>query len=53
MDAGKVVLARPAGTGDKDRLVANFLVYDLLQATLSRKDTPPERRRPWARSTRR
>ncbi|MEX0657693.1 MAG: hypothetical protein WD080_01030 [Egibacteraceae bacterium] len=47
MDAGKVVLACPAGTGDKDRLVANFLVYDLLQAALSRKDTPPERRRPF------
>jgi hypothetical protein len=47
MDAGNVVLACPAGTGDKDRLVANFLVYDLLQAALSRKDTPPDARRPF------
>lgn len=47
MDRGMVVLACPAGNGDKDRLVANFLVYDVLQAALSRKDTPPERRRPF------
>lgn len=47
MDEGKIVLACPAGTGDKDRLIANFLVYDLLQAALSRKDTPPEHRRPF------
>lgn len=47
MDQGKVVLACPAGNGDKDRLVANFLVYDVLQAALSRKDTPPDRRRPF------
>jgi hypothetical protein len=47
MDEGKVVLACPAGNGDKDRLVANFLVYDVLQAALSRKDTPPDRRRPF------
>jgi LAGLIDADG-like domain len=50
MDEGKVVLACPAGGGDKDRLVANFLVYDVLQALLSRKrdrDTAPERRRPF------
>lgn len=47
MDEGKVVLACPAGTGDKDRLIANFLVYDVLQGALSRKDTPPEHRRPF------
>jgi hypothetical protein len=47
MDAGKVVLACPAGTGDKDRLVANFFIYDLLQAALSRKDLPPQDRRPF------
>ena len=47
MDTGKVVLACPAGTGDKDRLIANFLVYDVLQGALSRKDTPPGRRRPF------
>lgn len=47
MDNGKVVLACPAGTGDKDRLIANFFVYDVLAAALSRKDTPPDRRRPF------
>ena len=47
MDEGKIVLACPAGVGDKDRLVANFLVYDLLHAALSRKDTPPQLRRPF------
>lgn len=47
MDRGMVVLACPAGNGDKDRLVANFLVYDVLEAALSRKDTPPAQRRPF------
>lgn len=47
MDQGRIVLACPAGTGDKDRLLACFLVYDLLQAALSRRDLPPERRRPF------
>jgi hypothetical protein len=47
MDQGQIVLACPAGTGDKDRLVANFLVYDLLQAALSRKDLGPDKRRPF------
>lgn len=47
MDSGKVVLACPAGTGDKDRLVANFFIYDLLQAALSRKDLDPAHRRPF------
>jgi hypothetical protein len=48
MDRGQVVLVCPAGVGDKDRLVANFVIYDLLQAALSRRDTPPDRRRPFA-----
>jgi hypothetical protein len=47
MDTGAVVLACPAGTGDKDRLVANFFVYDMFRAAKSRKDTPAERRRPF------
>ena len=47
MDEGKIVLACPAGVGDKDRLVAGFLVFDLLQAALSRKDTPAKDRRPF------
>ena len=47
MDSGGVVLCCPAGIGDKDRLLANFFIYDLLQASLSRKDTPPAERRPF------
>jgi len=49
MDAGQIVLASPAGTGDKDRLIACFFVFDLLRAALSRRDTDPKRRRTfWA-----
>jgi hypothetical protein len=47
MDRGLIVLACPSGADDKDRLVANFLVYDVLRAALSRKDITDvaERRR--------
>lgn len=49
MDAGQIVLASPAGTGDKDRLIACFFIFDLLRAALSRRDTDPARRRTfWA-----
>lgn len=47
MDSGAIVMLCPAGIGDKDRLLANFFVYDLLQASLSRRDTPPAHRRPF------
>jgi hypothetical protein len=47
MDQGLVVLACPAGTGDKDKLISNFFIYDLLQAALSRRDLAPEDRRPF------
>ncbi|MEU1813002.1 type IV secretion system DNA-binding domain-containing protein [Micromonospora aurantiaca (nom. illeg.)] len=47
MDAGQVVLACPAGIGDKDRLVTAFFLYDVLRAALSRRDLPPDRRRPF------
>ena len=47
MDRGDVVLCCPAGIGDKDRLISNFFVYDLLQAALSRRDTPSAQRRPF------
>lgn len=48
MDSGSVVLCCPAGIGDKDRLLANFFIYDLLQASLSRRDiTNPSQRRPF------
>ena len=45
MDAGKIVLACPGSGTTRDRLVANFLVYDLLHAAIGRRDLPPDRRR--------
>lgn len=45
MDRGQIVLACP-GTGSvRDRLVAAFLVYDLLHAAKTRANVPPEQRR--------
>jgi hypothetical protein len=39
MDEGKIILASPAGTGDKDRFLACFFLYDVFLAALSRQDT--------------
>jgi hypothetical protein len=47
MDEGKIVLACPGQGSARDRLVANFLVYDLLHAAKSRASVPPEERRPF------
>ena len=47
MDEGKIVLACPGQGSVRDRLVANFLVYDLLHAAKSRASMPPEERRPF------
>lgn len=47
MDAGLIVLACPGGGGTRDRLVANFLVYDLLHAAKARADLAPDARRPF------
>jgi len=47
MDEGKIVLACPSGTGDKDRLITAIFLNDLLRAALSRRDIPPGRRRPF------
>lgn len=46
MDLGQVVLIRLRGTSEIDQLLASFFIYDLLSATLSRWDLPPDRRRP-------
>lgn len=46
MDRGQVVLVRLRGTSQIDQLIASFVVYDLLAATLSRWDIPPSARRP-------
>ncbi|XAY03967.1 hypothetical protein DSM112329_00793 [Paraconexibacter sp. AEG42_29] len=45
MDDGKVVLACPGSGGTRDRLVANFLVYDLLHAAKARADVASDQRR--------
>lgn len=47
MDRGMIVLACPGSGSVRDRLVANFLVYDLLHAAKTRAALPPERRRPF------
>lgn len=47
MDEGKIVLACPGQGSVRDRLVANFLVYNLLHAAKSRASMPPEERRPF------
>jgi hypothetical protein len=47
MDEGKIVLACPGQGSVRDRLIANFLVYDLLHAARSRAALPPEERRPF------
>ncbi|MEX5636677.1 ATP/GTP-binding protein [Parafrankia sp. FMc2] len=47
MDTGKIVLACPSGLDDKDRLIANMLVFDLFRAARSRADiADPAARRP-------
>ena len=45
MDRGQVVLVCPGTGSTRDRLLANFVVYDLLHAAKTRADTPPDRRR--------
>lgn len=47
MDAGQIVLACPSGSGDKDKLITALLLYDTLRAALSRRDLPPDKRRPF------
>jgi hypothetical protein len=45
MDAGKIVLVCPGSGSGRDRLIANFVVFDALHAAKSRADVPPEDRR--------
>lgn len=47
MDEGKIVLACPGEGSTRDRLLANFLVYDLLHAAKSRRELEPEDRLPF------
>jgi hypothetical protein len=47
MDTGAIVLACPSGLDDKDKLIANLLVFDLFRAARSRQDiADPTARRP-------
>lgn len=45
MDQGLIVLACPGSGSTRDRLVANFLVYDVLHAAKARATVAPERRK--------
>lgn len=45
MDRRNVVLACPGSGSTRDRLLANFLVYDVLHAAKTRVDLDPARRR--------
>lgn len=47
MDHGMIVLACPGSGSVRDRLVANFLVYDLLHAAKTRAALPPDQRQPF------
>lgn len=47
MDRGQIVLACPGSGSARDRLIAAFLVYDLLHASKSRAALAPDRRRPF------
>ncbi len=46
MDRRQIVLVRLRGTSQIDKLIASFVTYDLLRATLSRWDLDPARRWP-------
>lgn len=47
MDRGLIVLACPGFGSERDRLMANLFVYDLLHAARTRASIPPEHRRPF------
>jgi hypothetical protein len=45
MDSGQIVLVCPGSGSGRDRLIANFVVYDALHGAKSRADIRPDRRR--------
>jgi hypothetical protein len=45
MDRGQIVLVCPGSGSGRDRLIANFVVFDALHGAKSRADMPPEQRR--------
>ena len=44
MDRGQIVLVCPGSGSGRDRLIANFVVFDALHGARSRADVPPEQR---------
>lgn len=45
MDTGKIVFVCTPGSGESNKLLTSFLIYDLFRAGRSRADIPPEKRR--------
>lgn len=45
MDSGKIVFVCTTGTGETNKLITSFMIYDLFRAGRSRADTPVEKRR--------
>ncbi|MFI6031362.1 ATP-binding protein [Amycolatopsis magusensis] len=45
MDTGKIVFVCTTGTGETNKLITSFMIYDLFRAGRSRGDTPADQRR--------
>ena len=45
MDSGRIVFVCTTGTGETNKLITSFMIYDLFRAGRSRADTPVEKRR--------
>ncbi|RSM43150.1 ATP-binding protein [Amycolatopsis balhimycina DSM 5908] len=45
MDTGRIVFVCTTGTGETNKLITSFMIYDLFRAGRSRADTPVEQRR--------
>ncbi|MDI5975483.1 ATP-binding protein [Amycolatopsis magusensis] len=45
MDTGKIVFVCTTGTGETNKLITSFMIYDLFRAGRSRGDTPVDQRR--------
>jgi hypothetical protein len=44
MDTGRIVFVCTTGTGETNKLITSFMIYDLFRAGRSRADTPVEKR---------
>ncbi|MGW4524976.1 ATP-binding protein [Amycolatopsis sp. NPDC004378] len=45
MDTGRIVFVCTTGSGETNKLITSFMIYDLFRAGRSRADTPVEQRR--------